>query len=240
MNTLIPYPRRLLLFAVLSLGDLLLTCYLLQLGEGQVYESNPIAEWWLSRFGWAGLAGFKVGAVLVVAGLAAVVSLRQCRNGGRILSFACSTLAVVLVYSCAVAGAIDPEVADDLPRAEAKARQLDRIVVQGRQYQAALEQLGQDLVHGRRPLAQAVALLARTDKGRSRDWQQLLGQFYPGYSGRQCLAINLLKTAVHSVKDRSASRRLTHRLEADFEAVFGRRLPERWTERTDMRLPPHA
>jgi hypothetical protein len=64
-----------------------------------VYESNPIAEAWLSSYGWAGLALFKLAIILVVATLAAVVSLSRPRTGGHILTFACLAVASVVGYS---------------------------------------------------------------------------------------------------------------------------------------------
>jgi hypothetical protein len=235
MRALFPYPRRLVLFAVLSLGDLVLTCYLLYGNPGQVYESNPIADWWFMRFGWVGLAGFKAAAVLVVAGLAAVVSLRQWRKGGQILSFACSMVAVVLLYSCGVAGHIHSSAADDLPQVEAQARHLDGIVLQGRRYQALIEQLSRHLIDDGGELAPAVTVLARSEKGRDTNWLRLLRASYPGYSDRECLAINLMKSTVLSLKDSKGFRLLTDRFEADFQAIFGRPAPEGWPQRTNFR-----
>src|SRR5437588_12828510 len=57
---------KLYLFAVLSAADFVMTWWLLRHGDGVVYESNPVANWWLGRFGWTGLAGFK-GAVALLA-----------------------------------------------------------------------------------------------------------------------------------------------------------------------------
>ena len=45
-------------FFLLSVADLLLTCWLLG-GEGPFFEANPLAAWCLEQFGWAGLAGLK-------------------------------------------------------------------------------------------------------------------------------------------------------------------------------------
>ena len=53
------HPRKQLLFILLSLVDLALTWWLLAHSYGQVYEANPVARWWLMRYGAAGLAGFK-------------------------------------------------------------------------------------------------------------------------------------------------------------------------------------
>src|SRR5262249_41553021 len=57
----IPHCRKLLLFLLLSLTDLWLTWFLVQRSDGAVYEGNPVAAWWLSRYGLPGLALFKGG-----------------------------------------------------------------------------------------------------------------------------------------------------------------------------------
>ena len=81
MNASIFHPIRLVLYAVLSAADLGLTYALIQRGDGDVYESNPIAEAWLSSYGWTGLALYKLVIVLIVASVAAFVSLSRPRTG---------------------------------------------------------------------------------------------------------------------------------------------------------------
>jgi hypothetical protein len=93
------HPFRLTLFTLLSVADLGLTYALIRDGEGQVYESNPIAAAWLSSYGWAGLVLFKVAIILIVAALVALVSLSRPRTGGHILTFACIMVAAVVGYS---------------------------------------------------------------------------------------------------------------------------------------------
>ena len=94
----------LVLFGVLSLLDLFLTWRLLEHHEGLVYESNVVARWFLEGYGWLGLAALKVASVLVVVGLAAWVSRWRPRTGRWVLTFACSAVALVVVYSCLLAG----------------------------------------------------------------------------------------------------------------------------------------
>jgi hypothetical protein len=65
---------RLGLFGVLSFLDLGLTYRLIKAGGGAVYESNPIANEWLQRFGWMGLAAFKIMAMSIVAVAAIYIS----------------------------------------------------------------------------------------------------------------------------------------------------------------------
>jgi hypothetical protein len=99
MSLNIFHPVRLTLYTLLSLADLALTYALIQQGGGEVYESNPIAEAWLSSYGWTGLALYKLVIILVVGAVAAYVSLSHPRTGGHILTFACLAVAVVVTYS---------------------------------------------------------------------------------------------------------------------------------------------
>jgi Domain of unknown function (DUF5658) len=103
MSASILHPVRLILYMLLSVADLGLTYALIQLGNGDVYESNPIAEAWLSSYGWTGLALFKLAIILIVATVAAFVSLSRPRIGGHILTFACLTVALVVTYSAHLA-----------------------------------------------------------------------------------------------------------------------------------------
>jgi hypothetical protein len=95
----LPY-FRMLLFVALSFADLYLTRELLVRGHGQVYESNPIAEAWLSRYGLDGLVFFKMGALSVVAGVAVFLSTYRPRAGRWLLNFACLIVGSVALYSC--------------------------------------------------------------------------------------------------------------------------------------------
>ena len=98
------HPRKLFLFTSLNLADLFLTYQLLENGEGRVYESNPIAEAWLARYGWAGLVVFKLAGVLLVTGLCLFISLHRPRASGLVLVFSCTVLTAVVLYSCCLLG----------------------------------------------------------------------------------------------------------------------------------------
>src|SRR5260370_38691788 len=91
-------------FAVLGLTDLDLTCYLLRTSSGQFYESIPVACWWLARWGWAGLAGFKLAVVLLVIVAVNRAARHRPRTAACVLSFACGATAVVIGYSCSLPG----------------------------------------------------------------------------------------------------------------------------------------
>jgi hypothetical protein len=87
------------LFALLSLTDFVQTYALISDGEGGVYEANPVAGAWLERHGWGGLAAFKVGAVAVFIGAAALLLIRRPKAGAGVMALGCAALFLVTVYS---------------------------------------------------------------------------------------------------------------------------------------------
>jgi hypothetical protein len=95
---------QLLLYAALSLVDLALTNRLLERAEGHVYESNPVANAWLSAYGWTGLVAFKLTCVALVISVAVVLWIRRPRLGGHLLTFSCTAVALVVLYSCSLVG----------------------------------------------------------------------------------------------------------------------------------------
>jgi Domain of unknown function (DUF5658) len=95
---------RLLLYAALSVVDLVLTYRLLERGGGHVYEGNPVANAWLSAYGWTGLAWFKVGCMALVVGVAGVLCIWRPKTADRLLNFACAAVALVVIYSCSLVG----------------------------------------------------------------------------------------------------------------------------------------
>jgi hypothetical protein len=90
---------RLALFLLLNVADFAETWVLIRLGDGSVYESNPIAQAWLSAYGWQGLFLFKVLAVLVVVTATLMVWWRRPRLGNSLLTIGCLILGGVTVYS---------------------------------------------------------------------------------------------------------------------------------------------
>ena len=71
--------RKLLLFAALGVLDFALTWHLLRAGGGAVREGNFVAAWWLSHFGWLGLAAFKAATMSLAAGLGVAYLMHQLR-----------------------------------------------------------------------------------------------------------------------------------------------------------------
>jgi hypothetical protein len=185
---LLPHPRRQLLFALLSAADLALTWWLLGHSDGQVYEANPVARWWLTRFGWLGLAGFKAAVVLLVVALTAVIAPSRPRSAGRLLGLGCACLAVVVFYSAALcreaarspeerAAEVDRECREGLARINREAARERR---KSEVFAALRARLCRDLRAGRCTLREAAERLLASERGRDGVWLRTLAGYYPG------------------------------------------------------------
>jgi hypothetical protein len=104
---IIPHRRKFILLALLSLADLVLTWWLLELPSGGVCESNPLAAWCLECQGWGGLALYKAATVLVGGGLLVVYCRHRPRAGKHALTLVCSLVAAVVVYSGCLVATLD-------------------------------------------------------------------------------------------------------------------------------------
>jgi hypothetical protein len=220
--------RKLMLFVCLSLTDLVLTWHLLSHGDGQVYEGNPLARWWLAHYGWLGLTLFKLSLALFVVGLTLVIARQRPRAAGKVLVLSCVILATVVLYSGLLAWAVagrsvapglcDPEVAAVSDRSRDLDRQRERVGA----YQQLLERLSADLIAGRRTLPEAVGLLAESERGRSPDWLRYLGRAYPGRSEQARLAANLVYHALFLLQGGSSvDEETARRLAADYRQCYG-------------------
>jgi hypothetical protein len=89
----------LIVFGLLSLTDYAQTFALIEHGNGEVIESNPVASAWLERYGWPGLAVFKAGSVIVFATAAVLVWRRRPRAGVGMAAVGCAALLAVTNYS---------------------------------------------------------------------------------------------------------------------------------------------
>ncbi len=220
--------RKLLLFALLSLSDFGLTCYLLRASGGAVYESNPVAAWCLGRFGWLGLATFKAATMALGAGLGVLVFLRRPRTGDRVLTFGCAALAAVVLYSGYLCDAVrrrpaglDPA---EAARLEEVTQSLDEAMQRGWSYREVLQGVLGDLRDRRCTLEQAVARLAATEQARDGRWLRHFQVYYPGRSQCECLALSLIRHFEAS-PDTPTARQVRHDLQAQFRALYGRDLP---------------
>jgi hypothetical protein len=96
-------------FVVLSLADLFLTWKLIHLSDGLVFESNPVAGWWLDTWGWGGMTAFKLGMILVVGALAGGLAYLRPRTSELILVFACGAQSAVVLDSVFLTRWIDEQ-----------------------------------------------------------------------------------------------------------------------------------
>jgi len=188
------------LFAALGLIDLGLTCHLLRISSGHIYESNPLAQWWLARWGWAGLVAFKLVLIALATAAIALVARSRPRVAARVLTFSCLATLVVIVYSCSLLRSIPrhagmfPLLHDEAGLA-AEGRGLDDRLRQVKAYRLVLSQAAEELLAGRSTLDAAVARLAATRRGQDPAWLTNLRKVYPGRSDAGCLAATLLDHA---------------------------------------------
>ncbi len=220
MNALILHPRKQSLFAVLSLTDLTLTWWLLGHTDGVVCEANPVACWWLARFGWHGLAGFKFGMMLFVGAVAAAISLARPRAGGGILGFGCAALGLVVFYSACLCCSVPSLCAGD------SASAINRQAEEGNSNRAAFwtlrAQLAEDLIAGRCRLEDAATQLAGCEKLQDDELRRNQAGFYPGRPLLERLAASLINQAVLSrLSNPRTARQIARRLEDEFRRTYG-------------------
>jgi hypothetical protein len=213
MKTPRSHPRKFALFAALGLTDLVLTCYLLRATSGWVYESNPVAQWWLVRWGWAGLVGFKLAVMLLVMTAIGLIARYRPRTAGHVLAFACGATLLVIGYSCTLLGTArcrgQALTREDELRIVAEAAQIDAEVHQVQAYLKLLDQLAEDLNAGRDSLEAAVTRLAATPHAQNPTWLKLQRRAQPGRSDRERLTESILHQArllaERDAEDRSAA-----------------------------------
>jgi hypothetical protein len=222
----IPFPTiKLLLFLLLSGTDLLLTMVLLTQGSGVVYEGNPIAAWLLASYGWVGVAVFKGLTVLLAVALSVLVFVLRPRSGHRVLTCACTLVAVVVLYSASLAVAVVPDSWRLTPEAEtaitAESLRFDALRQEGDRYREVLVLISDDLFLGRCSLAEGVDRLKKTAKANNPDWLQTLQKCYPGLDERSCLAANIVQNTIVAFLHDSTVGSLACRLEGEFCALYG-------------------
>jgi hypothetical protein len=228
MTLLFPHPARQFLFALLSLADLALTWWLLSGSNGRVYEANPMARWLLEQHGWAGLATFKAGIVLLVLALCAVVARSRPRAAGRALTLGCAALALVVLYSVGLCrttlplaqAGVEPEELQQMAEINRQARAEHQ---EREAFQAFMEELGRDVLAGRYTLREGVDRLAASKRGQDSSWLHSLIVAHHGRPRQECLAAVLM---AHTVRDarrhgHEAAWRITLRLEREFQRSYG-------------------
>jgi hypothetical protein len=240
MPQLLSPPRKQALFVLLSLADLALTWWLLGHSDGQVYEANPLARWWLARGGWAGLALFKVGTVVVVVALSALIACWRPRTADRLLGVSCAGMACVVLYSIALCrltawseAAAEAELAatfGDWNRQSAREAR-DRMA-----FEVVRDELCAQLADGSYSLRETTERLERADRGRT-SLRLALDAMYPDRRGPEQMAAYAIWHTVQPLQDDPPTAwRTALRLEREFAHTYGCPPPRghrRWLKGTE-------
>jgi hypothetical protein len=215
------------LFALLSGADLVLTCHLLHLGGGEVYEANWLAGWVLARYGVAGLAAFKGAVVLVVGLLAGVVALSRPRAARGLTTFGCAAVGGVVLYSVVLWARLDqqpgPSSHQDLALARQKGLELDEYARERAAFSAFIEQESRALAAGRRTLRKVVTILATSAAARDPRIMEGYRNGLESKSDAECLALMALMCACEFLETdgSTAAQRRARDLLAAYQADHG-------------------
>lgn len=87
-----------LLFLLMSIADLVMTYWLLSINPN-VYESNPLANWFFANWNIAGMTFFKFGVVALVVIISEFVEHRRAGAGKFVLILGSLVTAAVVAYS---------------------------------------------------------------------------------------------------------------------------------------------
>ena len=98
------YETELSWFILISALDVFMTYIILRSSaenrtSNVMYESNPVAQWILHRWGMPGMVFFKFGSVAVVCLIAEVVGRRRRHVGRLLLLFGTVVVGGVVIYS---------------------------------------------------------------------------------------------------------------------------------------------
>lgn len=102
----LPLETETTVFILVNMLDFFATYRLLQhsneLGFRPFTESNPVARFFLDRWGIRGLLGFKLAIVLFVSIVAQIVAMRRPATGRRLLQFGTVVVFGVVIYSATI------------------------------------------------------------------------------------------------------------------------------------------
>lgn len=100
------------IYICLNIVDFILTFALIRVSGGVAYESNPIAAACLERYGWEGLAFFKLGGVLAFVAATVLMLSRSPRVAAGVVALGCAVLLSVTSYSYSLLEATRREYAE--------------------------------------------------------------------------------------------------------------------------------
>ena len=179
----------LMLFVLLNLGDLLLSCFLFSAHSEWARESNPVANWFLTHLGFVGLIGFKV--VVVSFALFVLSCLHRSRPkvalatlwGGSAIVLAVVAYSLTLVRDL---GQFSHEVAHQHERRSILARRS----LKTRYLQKVLSELTRETVHRGLSLNKAVTILEKRTR-QDKEWRKHLRTTFGPATSREHLAFVL-------------------------------------------------
>jgi Domain of unknown function (DUF5658) len=202
------HPGKFLLYSVLSVADLALTFFLVTHGRGHIYEGNPIANAWLSSFGWSGLILYKALTMSLLAGTLFFLSLyNRTRVAGRVLVFACLALSAVVGYSANIAYAVRAQQGHLLTQDDLESYRV--------YYFSEIAPATRLVRSGTWTLAEAADHLVACE---NEYWQTILRRRYPGLSDRESLEA-FLKTCVGATpRPRTHATHVSHRVSRDIDS----------------------
>ena len=86
-------------FIILNLADVVLTALILGDGDLRGFESNPAANYWITRFGMPGMIAFKFILVASVITICQIISRYRPDLAVKVLTLGCIIVGVVICYS---------------------------------------------------------------------------------------------------------------------------------------------
>ena len=93
------HPQETLFLVLVSGLDVVMTYNLLTRGDGGFTESNPIARYFLDRWGMPGMAYFKMTMTLLVCVITQIVARKNSVLAKQVLELATLIIVVVVIYS---------------------------------------------------------------------------------------------------------------------------------------------
>ena len=98
----LPLESETTMFILVNVLDFAMTYYMLmhrELGNGNFYESNPIAQYFLNHWGVKGLLMFKMAVVAFVCVIAQIVATKKEASARFLLVIGTIVVSFVVVYS---------------------------------------------------------------------------------------------------------------------------------------------
>ncbi len=218
------FPKwKLTTFILLSICDFVITYLLLSHSQGEVYETNPVANQWLENNGWIGLAAFKAVIVAAVALIATYLHCRRPRIAHDLLAIGCGAVIVAVLSGTTIAMSqlefAPPE--DPSPAMDHTAHQPIDLDLRREEYLANLDEASSWLSSGEWTLAKGVARLEEAELAKDREWLASLRRAYPGLNDGALIAADLMQHTISLHIRMPKAVELAERLEKQFRELYG-------------------